>query len=152
MRSRGRPVKPVFPAFLVFAVLGPGLMEWEGAGRTAQELCVPYQQEEVSILNGGITLAGTLTRPKIGEPFGAVILLQGSGPLNRDEEAFGWKPFRVLADHLTRSGLAALRLLEAPRQEPCPACQHLPDVRQTGAAAGPGARKSVFLVRCAFPF
>jgi len=109
MRSRSRPVKPALPAFLVIAVLGPGLMGWGGAGRTAKEFSVPYQQEEVSIVNGGITLAGTLTRPKIGEPFGAVILLQGSGPLNRDEEAFGWKPFRVLADHLTRSGLAVLR-------------------------------------------
>ncbi len=94
----------------VIAVLGPGLMGWDGAGRTAKELSVPYQQEEVSILNGGITLAGTLTRPEIGKPFGAVILLQGSGPVNRDEEAFGRKPFRVLADHLTRSGLGGIAI------------------------------------------
>ena len=102
-------IKHAFPAFFVAAALWPGLVRWGGAEREVKESNVPYQQEEVSILNGGITLAGTLTRPEAGKPFGAVVLLQGSGPVNRDEEAFGWKPFRVLADHLTRSGLAVLR-------------------------------------------
>jgi pimeloyl-ACP methyl ester carboxylesterase len=109
MRSLRCLVKPAFLSFLVVAVPGPGMMAWGGAEGKAKDSNVPYQQEEVLILNGGITLAGTLTRPKAGKPCGAVVLLQGSGPLNRDEEAFGWKPFRVLADHLTRSGLAVLR-------------------------------------------
>ena len=102
-------IKHAFLALFVVAALGPGLMGWSGAEGKAKESNVPYLQEEVFILNGGITLAGTLTRPKTGKPFGAVILLQGSGPVNRDEEAFGWKPFQVLADHLTRNGLAVLR-------------------------------------------
>ncbi|MCK7532815.1 MAG: hypothetical protein MZV63_18150 [Marinilabiliales bacterium] len=42
-------------------------------------------------------------------PFPAVVLITGSGAQNRDEEIFGHKPFWVLADHLTRRGIAVLR-------------------------------------------
>jgi uncharacterized protein len=38
-----------------------------------------------------------------------VVLITGSGPQNRDEELMGHKPFLVLADHLTRQGIAVLR-------------------------------------------
>jgi len=109
MRFDHRPVTYARVAFLAFAVWAPILIGLDGAEASAEELKVPYRQEEVLFSNGGIKLAGTLTRPETGEPFGAVVLLQGSGPVNRDEEAFGWKPFQVFADHLTRSGLAVLR-------------------------------------------
>ncbi|NLP11052.1 alpha/beta hydrolase [bacterium] len=71
----------------------------------------PYLEEEVTFENrtAGIHLAGTLTRPKSGGPFTAVILISGSGAQDRDETVFGHKPFWVLADHLTRRGLAVLR-------------------------------------------
>ena len=71
----------------------------------------PYVSEELSIVNapGNAVLAGTLTRPPGTGPFPAVILITGSGAQNRDEEIFGHKPFLVLADHLTRNGLAVLR-------------------------------------------
>lgn len=71
----------------------------------------PYRTEEVTFENpeAGITLAGTLTMPFKGRKFPAVVLLTGSGAQNRDEELFGHKPFLVLADHLTRSGIAVLR-------------------------------------------
>jgi hypothetical protein len=36
-------------------------------------------------------------------------MITGSGPQNRDEEIFGFKPFRIIADHLTRRGIAVLR-------------------------------------------
>lgn len=70
-----------------------------------------YQTEEVSIRNeqDGITLAGTLTLPKTGSQFPAVVLVTGSGPQNRDEEIKGHKPFLVIADYLTRNGIAVLR-------------------------------------------
>src|SRR4029079_12019113 len=55
-------------------------------------------------------LAGTLTLPPGDGPFPAVLLLTGSGPENRDEEVFGHKPFLVIADHLTRAGIAVLRV------------------------------------------
>jgi pimeloyl-ACP methyl ester carboxylesterase len=56
-----------------------------------------------------LTLAGTLTLPSGADRHPAVILISGSGPQNRDEEILGHKPFLVLADHLTRNGIAVLR-------------------------------------------
>lgn len=69
----------------------------------------PYREEEVSFANGNITLAGTLTIPPSGGPFPAVVMITGSGAQNRDEELFGFKPFRMIADHFTRNGIAVLR-------------------------------------------
>jgi pimeloyl-ACP methyl ester carboxylesterase len=71
----------------------------------------PYNEEEVVFENksAGVKLAGTLTLPRAGGPFAAVLLITGSGPQDRNEMVFGHKPFMVLADHLTRSGLAVLR-------------------------------------------
>lgn len=71
----------------------------------------PYNSEDVSFENkeAGITLAGTLTWPRTGRKFPAVILITGSGAQNRDEELVGHKPFLVIADHLTRNGIAVLR-------------------------------------------
>ncbi len=70
---------------------------------------VPYIEEEVQFANGNVTLAGTLTLPPAGGPHPAVVLITGSGAQNRDEEIFGFKPFRMIADHLTRQGIAVLR-------------------------------------------
>jgi pimeloyl-ACP methyl ester carboxylesterase len=39
-----------------------------------------------------------------------VVLVSGSGPQDRDETLLGHKPFLVLADYLTRRGIAVLRL------------------------------------------
>ena len=71
----------------------------------------PYSSEEVKIRNdkAGITLAGTLTLPEGNGPFPAAVLISGSGPQNRDEELMGHKPFAVIADYLTRNGIAVLR-------------------------------------------
>jgi pimeloyl-ACP methyl ester carboxylesterase len=71
-----------------------------------------YVEEEVSFGHGDVNLAGTLTLPEGDGPFPAAILLTGSGQQNRDEEipiVPGYKPFRVIADHLTRHGIAVLR-------------------------------------------
>src|SRR5262249_37713895 len=72
----------------------------------------PYREEEVTFENktAKIKLAGTLTLPKEGGPFPAVLLITGSGPQDRDESIFGHKPFLGLADYLTRKGLAVLRV------------------------------------------
>jgi pimeloyl-ACP methyl ester carboxylesterase len=72
----------------------------------------PYKEEQVSYENkeAGIKIAGTLTLPKEGGPFAAVLLITGSGPQNRNEELLGHKPFLVLADDLTRRGIAVLRV------------------------------------------
>jgi fermentation-respiration switch protein FrsA (DUF1100 family) len=72
----------------------------------------PYVEERVTYENrdGGVTLAGTLTEPKGSGPFPAVILISGSGPQDRDGTILGHKPFWVLADALTRRGIAVLRV------------------------------------------
>jgi dipeptidyl aminopeptidase/acylaminoacyl peptidase len=72
----------------------------------------PYLEEEVTYENkkAGIKLAGTLTLPKGKGPFPAVLLITGSGPQDRDETIFGHKPFLVIADYLTRQGIAVLRV------------------------------------------
>ena len=72
----------------------------------------PYEVEQVTFRNedAGVTLAGTLTRPKGEGPFPAVLLITGSGAQDRDETLLGHKPFLVLADSLTRRGFAVLRV------------------------------------------
>jgi uncharacterized protein len=68
-----------------------------------------YNEEEILIPSGKDTIGGTLTLPKTGGPFPAVIMITGSGAQNRDEEIFGFKPFRIIADQLTKGGIAVLR-------------------------------------------
>ncbi|HET9361070.1 MAG TPA: alpha/beta fold hydrolase [Vicinamibacterales bacterium] len=72
----------------------------------------PYRAEDVAFSNpaaNGVILAGTLTLPEGTGPFPAAVLITGSGPQDRDETLLGHKPFAVLADHLTRNGVAVLR-------------------------------------------
>jgi uncharacterized protein len=71
----------------------------------------PYKSEDLVFPNktAKIELAGTLTIPEGKGPFPAVILVTGSGPQNRNEELMGHKPFLVIADYLTRNGIAVLR-------------------------------------------
>lgn len=73
----------------------------------------PYRSEDVTYRNpkSGLTLAGTLTLPEatnVRHP--AAILVSGSGPQDRDGTVFGHKPLWVLADRLTREGIAVLRV------------------------------------------
>lgn len=72
----------------------------------------PYDEEEISYENkrDGVKLAGTLTLPRGKASFPTAILITGSGPQNRNEELLGHKPFLVLADYLTRQGVAVLRV------------------------------------------
>jgi len=72
----------------------------------------PYREEDVAYENpaANVRIAGTLTLPEGKGPFPAVLLIAGSGPLDRDETVHFHKPFLVLADHLTRQGIAVLRV------------------------------------------
>lgn len=78
-----------------------------------QEPLKPYSyiEEKVSFVNNdaNITLAGTFTRPKGNKKYPVVILISGSGPQDRDETISQHKPFLVLADYLTKQGIAVLR-------------------------------------------
>ena len=70
-----------------------------------------YYSEDITFQNkkANVTLAGTLTLPQKEGIYPVVILITGSGAQNRDEEVFGHKPFLVIADYLTRNGIAVLR-------------------------------------------
>jgi pimeloyl-ACP methyl ester carboxylesterase len=87
----------------------------------------PYDAIEVSYENKLGKLAGTLTVPHGKGPFPAAILITGSGPENRDEEIFGHKPFWIIADYLSRRGIAVLRL----------------DDRGVGGSAGNSTRETI---------
>jgi hypothetical protein len=94
----------------------------EGANRPQEpKPPFPYTEEPVFYdnLEAGVTLSGTLTLPFSKNPSPVVLLISGSGPLDRDEALcpyrqlrhtnVGHKPFLVLADYLTRQGIAVLR-------------------------------------------
>jgi pimeloyl-ACP methyl ester carboxylesterase len=87
----------------------------------------PYKAIEVSYENKLGKLAGTLTVPDGDGPFPAAIMITGSGPENRDEEVFGHKPFLIIADYLSRRGIAVLRL----------------DDRGVGGSAGSSSQETI---------
>ncbi|WP_319479242.1 alpha/beta fold hydrolase [uncultured Draconibacterium sp.] len=72
----------------------------------------PYLSEQVEYINpeSGLKLAGTITIPKDAKACPAVVMIKGSGAQDRDETIFGHKPFAVIADYLTRNGIAVLRV------------------------------------------
>ena len=74
----------------------------------------PYTIDSLTFRNpeADLTLAGTLTRPDTAAAVPGVVLVAGSGPQDRDGTIMGHRPFRVLADALTRRGLAVLRFDE----------------------------------------
>jgi pimeloyl-ACP methyl ester carboxylesterase len=70
----------------------------------------PYSAADVRFDSApGVRLAGTLTLPPGKGPFPAAVLISGSGAQDRDESTMGHRPFLVLADALTRRGIAVLR-------------------------------------------
>lgn len=77
----------------------------------------PYTASDATVRTpAGLVLAGTLTLParRAGERLPAVVLISGSGPQDRDEHSAAlpaaYRPFRELADTLSRRGIAVLRL------------------------------------------
>ncbi len=76
-----------------------------------QQQVPPFGETEVTFANhdAGITLSATLTLPDLDAPVPAVVFVHGSGPLDRDENGLGHKPFRVIAHHLGAHGVASLR-------------------------------------------
>jgi len=71
----------------------------------------PYRALDVTIRHeaAGFDLAGTLTLPEGAGPFPAVVLVSGSGQQDRDGTIADHKPFLVVADALSRAGIAVLR-------------------------------------------
>ncbi|MDR0421065.1 MAG: lysophospholipase [Prevotellaceae bacterium] len=106
---------------ILFVLLSVSLFACQNTKREQTELEFGYQEKEIQpetyysedvIFTNekeNFKLAGTLTMPSREGTFAAVVLISGSGSQNRNEEIYGHKPFLVLADHLTRSGIAVLR-------------------------------------------
>ncbi len=75
----------------------------------------PYTSEDVRVVTpGSYVLAGTLTMPRRRNArVPAVVLITGSGLEDRDETVpgvGGYRPFRQIADTLSRRGIAVLRM------------------------------------------
>ncbi len=85
----GAPVRPQTPV--------PGAAR----GYTERELVVTAAD--------GVKLAATLSLPTGPGPRPGVVLVGGSGPVDRDASHDGHRPFAVLADDLARHGIAVLR-------------------------------------------
>jgi dienelactone hydrolase len=66
-----------------------------------------FRSEDVTL--GAYNLPGTLTIPKGRGPFPAAVLIQGSGPNDRDETVGASHPFADIADGLSSRGIIVLR-------------------------------------------
>ncbi len=87
----------------------------------------PYREEDVAYENkkAGVKVVGTLTLPEGKGPFPAVLLIAGAGAMDRNGESnalAGHRPLLLIADNLTRRGIAVLRV----------------DKRGVGASTGDG--------------
>jgi pimeloyl-ACP methyl ester carboxylesterase len=72
----------------------------------------PYSSENIEYENTDHSLhyGATLTKPNGAGKFPAVIIISGSGSQDRDGTIGTHKPYAVLADYLTRNGIAVLRV------------------------------------------
>ncbi|HEY7545261.1 MAG TPA: alpha/beta fold hydrolase [Blastocatellia bacterium] len=103
----------VFALLVSLSVSGVNNVSASGQSRPQEpRLPYPYDEQEVVYENkkDGVQIAGTLTLPRSKGLVPAVLLITGSGPQDRNETLLGHKPFLVLADHLTRLGIAVLRV------------------------------------------
>jgi uncharacterized protein len=68
-----------------------------------------FSEQEVTVGTGPLALPGMLSLPRQGGPLPGVVLLGGSGPVDRDETIGRNKPFKDLAWGLASRGVAVLR-------------------------------------------
>lgn len=70
-----------------------------------------YDSEEITVTNSesGLKIAGTVTKPKKKGHYPAVVLIAGSGPMNRNSQVMQHQPFGDIADYLTSEGIVVLR-------------------------------------------
>jgi dienelactone hydrolase len=68
-----------------------------------------FAEQDVTVGDGPLAVPGTLTLPKTTGPLPALLLLGGSGPVDRDTTIGKSKPFKDLAWGLASRGIAVLR-------------------------------------------
>ncbi|MBO6576820.1 MAG: alpha/beta fold hydrolase [Rhodothermales bacterium] len=105
------------------------------AACAAQDPPAEFSSIEVRIetQNPDTRLAGTLSLPPGSGPYPAALLITGDGEHTRDQVISGTPMFRQIAEHLTRSGIAVLRV----------------DDRGVGASTGPSVEEATLLERAA---
>ncbi|SHJ12532.1 hypothetical protein SAMN02745146_2360 [Hymenobacter daecheongensis DSM 21074] len=115
--------------FVICLLLTPAAA---AATPSAGEVPLPYRAEEVTFTNLTLNarLSGMLTVPPGTGPFPTVLLLSDSGPQDRDGTVGDFAPLGLLADYLTRRGMAVLRF----------------DDRGAGKSVGPAATTTAELV------
>ena len=79
---------------------------WEPPGYVEPDR---FDEHEVTLGSGLLAVSGTLTVPQRSGPLPALVLLPGSGPIDRDETIGRNKPFKDLAWGLATRGIAVLR-------------------------------------------
>lgn len=62
-----------------------------------------YNKKDAISLSGTILIPQKIKNPKVA------ILLSGTGQSDRDQTIFGHKPFKTIAEHLAKNGIAVLR-------------------------------------------
>lgn len=68
-----------------------------------------YEEKAITLEVGQFKMPGILTIPKNASKFPILVLVQGSGPGDKDETIFALKPFRDLALGLAAMGIATIR-------------------------------------------
>lgn len=68
-------------------------------------------EKEITVKSADVNLAGTVTLPSEAGSFPCVLMIHGSGPTDRDENARGMKinVFNTIAHYLAAKGIASLR-------------------------------------------
>src|SRR3989442_7172515 len=90
----------------LFFVPPPGVSDDRPPGYDRPE---SYRDAQVRVGQGDWSLPGTLSIPVRAGPVPGIVLVHGSGPLDRDETIGPNRPFRDLASGLASRGVAVLR-------------------------------------------
>lgn len=75
----------------------------------SDSLTSEWQDIDIIIPLNGEKIGGTLLIPNNLKTKSLVVLSSGSGPQDRDETLFGFKIFKIIAEHLASKGIASFR-------------------------------------------
>jgi len=106
LRNAIAPVLLLAGCGIPVASIAAGGGEVAGAPAAAYSL----RSQDIRIGEGDSLLAGTLVLPARPGRVPALVLVSGSGPNDRDGRIRGFRAYRVIAEHLARSGTAVLLL------------------------------------------
>lgn len=111
--------KVIFLTTIIATTVIGGFLYWQTMEGSSSDLPKPQtpippydyvvEDFEVTSKDQATILSGTLTVPNGEGPFPAAILLSVAGPNDRDQSFADHKGFHVLADYLTRNGVAVAR-------------------------------------------